>query len=134
MNATLKTKFGVNMNITTIIITYKPNKRVLKIDLKLTKALLNSLGLIHRIKNGEHELSVAMRASSDFLNCAPNVGVRFLVSEPICISVVNKPVKNRLVEVCINCIRSPENVSRFFSRNPWILYSTFPAKCVNPKA
>jgi hypothetical protein len=48
----------------------------------VTMAFLYSFGLMQRTKNGEHMLNVAMSESSDRLNCAPSVGVRFLVSEP----------------------------------------------------
>lgn len=47
-----------------------------------TIGFLNSFGLMQRMKKGWHRLRVFMRASKDFLNCAPSVGDFFLVSEP----------------------------------------------------
>jgi hypothetical protein len=45
-------------------------------------AFLCSFGFIQRTKNGEQAFNVAINESNERLNCAPNVGVRFLVSDP----------------------------------------------------
>lgn len=84
----------------------------------LTIGFLNSLGFMQRMKKGWHVLRVFIKQSRDFLNCVDNVGVLFLVSDPIPISSANNSFRNLLFEIWINCNKSALNVSLFFSRNP----------------
>ena len=49
---------------------------------RLTIGFLLSLGLMHRTKKGWQAFKVFISKSRDFLNWAPRVGERFLVSSP----------------------------------------------------
>lgn len=85
---------------------------------RLTIGFLNSLGLMHRMKNGWQELSVFMSASRDFLNWVESVGVRLRVSAPMPMSSANSSLRNLLLERVTSCSKSALNVSLFFSRKP----------------
>ena len=57
--------------------------KVLKQNMKKrTRALFRSLGLMQRTKDGSQLNNIFIKTSRDLLNCALNVGERFLVSSP----------------------------------------------------
>ena len=102
------------------ISVFVPGVSVPKLDtpIRLTIGFLNSLGLTHLTKNGWHAESVRISRSSDCLNCAPSVGVRFRVSVPMATSSLKSPLRYLNLDRWMTWIRSALNVSRFFSRKP----------------